>query len=182
MLLDWVVNEDTYGSQAVITVAAGGIAAAPLTYPQTFRIETIDQGGNLRAGAAFPEGSRQFVKAVVGQITWNISVWAAGSTLDCIFRIVKKPFDAITGAAITDAIYALNDDRFANERFAWQRVIHDTFTAGTAFGTTCHVKATVNQWLEPDEALFLIYENLNVSGSIVFVPYLRTLMKADEVG
>lgn len=178
MKLDWVVNEDTYGRNAAIVVNGGNAAAAPLTYPRFVNQVNINLGGVLRLGGAFPDGEKQFVKAVVGTIHWQPSVWAAGTILDFTLRITKKPFDAITGGAIVDAAYDLQDEAFANERFAWQFRERDNFIAGTETSKGCRVRATVNQWLEPDEALYLFYQN-DITSNITFFPMLRTLMKAE---
>jgi len=97
------------------------------------------------------------------------------------FRIIKAPMDTGTGAMIADPLYNLDDDQFANERFPWQEVVFDTFTAGTATRSLIRVKATVNQWLEPNEALFFLTQN-NSGGSntMQIRPWLRTLMRADS--
>lgn len=181
MRLDWVVNEDSYGSDSIIAVPNANIAAVPLTYPRFMVAQLLLGPGLNRTGAAFPEGEKQFVKAVVGQVSMAQSFWNAGSSIDLMMRITKKPMDTATAGAITDAGYSLNDYTFANERFAWQRRYFDTFTAGTAVASNFTVRATVNQWLEPDEALYFMFENQSGTGqTLQFRMYLRTLMKADS--
>lgn len=177
--LDWVVNEDTYGVGAIIAVAPGDLAAAPLTYPQFATQAVITTASAIRWRSAYPEGEKQFVKAVRGHIFMNVSTWAAGSIIDTTLRIVKKPFDTASGAAIAEASYDLQIAEYANERFAWQEAYYDSFTGGAPFKTVFRVKATVNQWLEPDEALFLMFQNDSSStNTLSYRPILRTLMRA----
>lgn len=180
MSLDWVVNEDTYGTDATIALGPGTIAAAPLTYPRRMVEQLLWGPGLTRDGAAFPEGEKQFVKAVVGWIWVTPPTFAVGNVLRLAWRITKKPMDTQTGGAITDAAYTIiqsGSSSFANERFAWQNgligVDNDILMV--------RVRATVNQWLEPDEALFIFYENNSsgLTGAISQTPYLRTLMKAE---
>lgn len=177
MSLDWVVNEDTYGRDAVISVPSGTRAAAPLTYAPFLWQTEMYAAAIVRTRAAFPEGEKQFVKAVVGHVGMATSTWAAGNAILAGLRIVKKPQDFASAAAITDAGYDPLDWAYSNERFAWQEVLHDTFTAGTATRSIVRVRATVNQWLEPDEALYLVYSNES-GQTLLFRPYLRTLMRA----
>jgi len=181
MQLDWVCNEDTYGLLAVSSVPNGTISMFPLTYPRFVVNELITGAALGRLGSAFPEGEKQYVKAVRGHIGLAMSSWAAGNSMNLFFRIVKKTMDTGTGGAITDGAYALDDVAFANERFAWQDYIFDTFTAGTATKSMVRVKATVNQWLEPDEALYLAVQNESgASNSVQVRLLLRTLMKAES--
>lgn len=181
MDLDWVVNEDTYGPDGVIGLPPSTIAAAPLTYPRRMVEQLLWGPGAARDGAAFPEGEKQFVKAVVGFIQVTPPTFAVGNVLRLYFRITKKPMDTQTAGAITDGAYTIGQAgaySFANERFAWQRgligVDNDILQVP--------VKATVNQWLEPDEALFIFYENNSsgLTGTITMTPFLRTLMKAES--
>lgn len=186
MRLDWVVNEDTYGILATNTVPVNTIAAVPLTYPRFMFDELMGGPGISRRGGAFPDGKKQFCKAVVGHVCLSTPTWAIGSTLVWHFRIVKKPMDFLTAAAITDPAYSIADDIFANERFVWQEIMYDSFTFGQPIRTTLRVRASVNQWLEPDEALWFVIDL--ATGAAPFVntarldyrPYLRTLMKADS--
>jgi len=181
MKLDWVVNEDTYGREAAISLPAGQRAALPLTYPR-FTVSQLIGGTAVldRTGGAFPEGERQYVKAVVGMCGWNMSSWAVGNACRIIMRIVKKPMEWATALAIVDTNYDLNDSDWANERFAWQHVVDDVFGSANGYGTQVRVKANVRQYLEPDEALYLIVQNESGGGNTVsFRPMLRTLMKAE---
>jgi len=180
MKLDWVVNEDTYGTLSANNIPNGTISAFPLTYPRSVVNESITQAPLTRYGSAFPEGEKQFVRAVVGWVEWSPGTWAAGSVIRMIMRITKKPMDIATGAAITDAGYSLGADNFANERFAWQRGVNDSFVAGTETRSLMTVNAKVNQWLEPDEALYFMWQNLSgVTQTVASRLYLRTLMRAD---
>jgi len=180
MTLDWVVNEDTYGLDGLITLPQNTIAAAPLTYPRRMVEQLLWGPAATRTGSAFPEGEKQFVKAVRGYILLTPPTFAIGNMMRCHFRITKKPMDSASAGAITDASYtigAIGSADFANERFAWQ-----TCLTGTDQDIIqVHVNANVNQWLEPDEALYLFIENLsNWAVTLTFVPYLRTLMKAES--
>jgi len=181
MALDWVVNEDTYGANASISVPANGIGAAPLTFPKFMQYVNIGLPAafTARGGAAWPDGEKQFVKAVMGEIIIIPSSWAIGTVLSGAIRIVKKPMDTATAGMIADPLYGLQAWEFANERFSWQTVLENRFTDAGMYTQKVRVKATVNQWLEPDESLWVVYESFN-SLSIVFLPYLRTLMKADS--
>lgn len=182
MRLDWVVNEDTYGRDGLIGVPAGNIAAAPLTYAPFLWQTEMFSAAVVRTRAAFPEGEKQFVKAVVGHIGYNPGAWSAGSSMEFMLRIVKKPQDFSTAGAITDAAYNPMDWAYSNERFAWQSYVFDAFQAGTEHRTWLTVRANVNQWLEPDEALYLVYANTGAATtvSVNFRPFLRTLMRADS--
>lgn len=177
MTLDWVVNADSYGRVPLNITPAGGPGAVPLTYPKMMLANPIWGGGNIGGNAMPTDGDRQFVKAVSGHIYWRPSSWVAGNSLTFWARVVKKPMDLTTGAAIADALYALNDDDYANERFAWQYVNDEAFNTGNNFASTLRVKATVNQWLEPDEALYMMVQMDGVGvASLNVWFYLRTLM------
>jgi len=179
MSLDWVVNEDTYGREALIAVPNGTVSAAPLTYAPFLWQEEMYAAAIVRTRAAFPEGEKQFVKAVVGHIGVQMTSWLAGNSQHAMLRIVKKPQSFTTAGAIVDSSYNPLDWAYSNERFAWQELLHDQFTAGTAVRTLVRVRATVNQWLEPDEALYMVYANESGgANTITFRPYLRTLMRA----
>jgi len=184
MKLDWVVNEDTYGREATVTVPNGNTAAAPLTYAPFLWQTEMFAAAIVRTRAAFPEGEKQFVKAVVGHIGVNTSTWAVGNRFECMLRIVKKPMDFATAGAIVDTGYDPCDWVYSNERFAWQRYLYAFFTAGSgaAQSLVVPVRATVNQWLEPDEGLYLVYANTgsNTNVSLTFHPFLRTLMRAES--
>lgn len=179
--LDWVVNEDTYGVSSAVAIPPTGIAALPLTYPRMMVGEELMGLPVTRGGHAWPEGEKQFVKAVRGQLFWANSQWGMGAILNLAFRIVKKPIDWASAAAITDATYTLSIDTYANERFAWEFKVMDAFTGGEAMRNSLVVKATVNQWLEPDEALFIFMENnSSFTNNTTVTSYLRTLMLADS--
>jgi len=182
MRLDWVVNEDSYGREASASIPAANIASFPLTYPRFLVAQVVSPVGTFdRTGGAFPEGEKQYVKAVVGMCGWNMSSWAVGNACRIIMRIVKKPMEFATAGSLTDANYDLNDSNFANERFAWQHVVDDSFNDANGYRSFVNIRATVNQWLEPDEALFLMVQNESGGGNtITFRPMLRTLMKADS--
>lgn len=182
MRLDWVVNEDTYGRDAQITVPIGTVSAAPLTYAPFIWQTEMFAAAIVRTRAAFPEGERQFVKSVVGYINFNTSAWAAGSAMDCMLRIVKKPQEFGSAGAVVDSNYSATDWAYANERFAWQKSLYDLYQPGTEYRNQVYVKATVNQYLEPDEALFLVYSNDGPGAGVAltFRPWLRTLMRAES--
>jgi len=186
MKLDWVVNEDTYGIAGYITVPVGSQAAVPLTYPRFMVGEELLGLGINRGGHAWPEGEKQFVKAVRGSVQCSTSGWAAGGGIFWRFRIVKKPIDFVSGGAIVDNNYDLVNDTFANERFAWEETVTDAFQFGSPIKTQVRVRATVNQWLEPDESLFLIMEvpatigDFGSNARLAALPLLRTLMRADS--
>lgn len=176
--LDWVVNEDCYGS--TLAVANGGLFALPLVYPKGWMTYDASFGPTIPA-YAFPDAKRQKCVAVVGDILYNPSTWAAGSVVRMIYRIVKKPMDFNTGDAIADAVYSLFDSAFANERFSWQVVQYDTFVLGATQREKVHVRATVNTTLEPDEGLYLMIENQSgTSQTINHQFFLRSLLVADE--
>lgn len=175
MKYDWVVNDSTYGNVSI--VANAGVAAFPLTYPQMQLVADINTGGAV-GGYAYPETrQKQFVKAVSGWMTYEPSSWVAGVRSHWLARIVKKPMDYTTGDAIADALYSLFSAVYANERFAWQHCQFEPFNTGSNFANLVRVRATVNQWLEPDEALYMVFEsdNLGVSNNTIQF-YLRTLM------
>lgn len=179
MKLDWVVNEDTYGREAVITVPDTGVQAAPLTYAPFIFLEEMYAAAIVRGRSAFPEGEKQFVKAVVGQIGFTMSSWALGNSVNLMLRIVKKPQSFQTAGAIVDTGYSPFDWAHANERFAWQQLVFDVFSSANGYRNVINVRATVNQWLEPDEALYFVYANESGgNNSVTFRPYLRTLMKS----
>jgi len=182
MKLDWVVNEDTYGREALIGVPVGSVLAAPLTYAPFIWQTEMYQAPIVRSRSAFPEGEKQFVKAVVGHMRWSTSTWALGNAYECMLRIVKKPQSFATAGAIVDTGYDPTDWAYSNERFVWQALLFDVFTAGTEQRSSMMVRATVNQWLEPDEALYMVYANTgpNSNIAVTFCPYLRTLMKAES--
>lgn len=177
---DWVVNDRTYGRTSVTTVPNGTVAAFPLTYPKMQQSQPLWSGSNV-GGSAFPtDGDRQYVKAVSGTVTWTPNAWIAGVRMDHLMRIVKKPMDFTTEDAIADALYDLYDADYANERFSWQHHAFEPFNSGSNFPDLVRVKATVNQWLEPDEALFIIVESDMVGiASLTYRFYLRTLMRVD---
>lgn len=178
--VDWVVNDATYGGS--IAVANTGLVALPLTIPQMQQdIATLGIGGGgptTAFGWNFPEpNARLRVKAVMGHFTTVPSVWAVGSAYRWLARIVKKPMDLATGTAIADALYSLADSEYANERFSWQTMRLQRFDLGAA-GETVSVRANVNQSLEPDEALWFIFENISgVTQTITLQTYLRTLVE-----
>lgn len=179
--LDWVVNADTYGlSDSLIAVPNGITVARPLTFPKMLQAMPLWDGSNV-GGSAYPtDGDRQFVKAVSGHLYWRPSSWVAGQNMTMFFRIVKKPMDFTTLDAIVDSLYSLTDADYANERFAWQLINDEAFNTGANFVGTVRVKATVNQWLEPDEALYLVCQMEGQGVSQVLVsPFLRTLMRVD---
>jgi len=185
---DWVMNEDTYGIEASNSVPVAGIIAVPLTYPR-FMFEDTFAGfaPATRVQTAFPEqAGRQFVKKVRGEILIRTASWVSGDTLNVTARIVKKPMDFYTGAMVSEPGYDLFEDYFANERFVWQTCIYDTFVAGTTERSKVYVNAPCNQTLEPNEALWLVFDSLNVGGfpfdcnvRMDYLPMLRTLMRAD---
>jgi len=171
--LDWVVNQDCYGS--TLGIANGGLFALPLVYPRGV-LEYQASWATLPA-VAYPDAGRQRVNAVVGDILYSPSTWAAGSVVRMIYRIVKKPMDFTTGDAIADALYDLFDPQYANERFVWQNVTYDTFLLGATQREKIHVRATVNQTLEPDEGLYLMINNQSgTSQTINHQFYLRSLV------
>jgi len=179
MKLDWVVNEDTYGVNSANNVPSGTIVAQPLTYPRFLVAEAITAAPLTRWGSAFPEGEKQFVRAVRGHITYSPDGWALGSNMNMLLRITKKPMDLATGAAVVDPLYNLFDESFANERFSWQHHIYDVAIGGLEKRTIVNVHCTVNQWLEPDEAMFVVMDNIG-NTRIDTVCFLRTLMRADS--
>lgn len=179
MKYDWVVNEETYDRSPTNIGGAGIPFAFPLTFPKMQQQMPIwGLGGANIGGSAFPtDGDRQFVKAVSGHLFWSPSGWAAGNGFTVWYRIVKKPMDLNTGDAIVDALYDLQDADFANERFSWQYVHNEAFNTGSNYQGNLRVKATVNQWLEPDEALYLIAQCQGVGGvTCNLFRFLRTLM------
>lgn len=179
MKYDWVCNEETYARTFRALPPGVAPAAFPLTFPKMQQAMPIwGLGGADIGGNAFPtDGDRQFVKAVSGHIYWRPSGWAAGNNMTVWFRIVKKPMDLNTGDAIADALYDLTSADFANERFAWQYAHDEAFNTGSNFAGNLRVKATVNQWLEPDEALYFIGAYAAAGGITVSVAMLlRTLM------
>jgi len=178
MKYDWVVNEETYNAAQVPLAGALVPNAFPLTFPKMQQAMPIwGLGGANIGGNAFPtDGDRQYVKAVSGYVYWRPSAWIAGNSMTLFLRIVKKPMDLNTGDAIVDALYDLNTADFANERFAWQFVHDEAFNTGSNFRGNLRVQATVNQWLEPDEGLYLIAAANSGSMTINLVMFLRTLM------
>lgn len=178
--LDWVVNEDCYGSSLAAQPAS--IFAVPLVYPKAWMTYDSTFGPTI-PGYAFPDAGRQKVVAVVGDILYNPGTWAAGSVVRMIYRIVKKPMDFNTGDAIADATYTLFDSAYANERFVWQNVTYDTFVLGATQRERIHVRAKVNQWLEPDEGLYLMVDNESgVSQTINHQFFLRSLLEVNGGG
>lgn len=177
---DWVVNELTYGRSSLQTVPDGVVAAFPLTIPAMQLTEDLFGFGGLAVGGqAFPQRQdRQFVKAVSGYINWEPSSWVAGTRFETIIRIVKKPMDANTGDAIADALYSLYEATYANERFAWQHRAFEPFNTGSNFQNIVRVKATINQYLEPDEALYVIVESQALGiPNVNWTFFLRTLLR-----
>lgn len=178
--VDWVVNDSTYGG--AVSVANAGLVALPLTIPQMQQdIATMGIGGGgptTSFGWNYPEpNARLRVKAVMGHFAMLPSVWAAGSSFTWLARIVKKPMDLATGAAIADALYSLAASEYANERFSWQRYARQRWDMGSA-GETVTVKANVNTSLEPDEALWFIFENISgITQTITVTTFLRTLVE-----
>lgn len=106
--------------------------------------------------------------------------FAVGNVITLGFRIQKFKMDLASGGAILDASYGIlgaTAFHYANERWPWQEI----YRAVDNDITVWRVKATVNQWLEPDEALyFLIQNDSNFAFTAVMTPYLRTLMRADS--
>lgn len=178
--MDWVVNATTYGRSSVATVPNLDVAAFPLTYPKMMLALPTWAAINIGGNAMPTDGDRQFVKAVSGFVTHLPNAWVAGTRLQINMRIVKKPMDITTQEAIADGLYSLGDADYANERFAWQDIKFEAFNTGANFADRTRVVCNVNQWLEPDEALFLIVEPDCIGiASITFAFYLRTLMRVD---
>jgi len=176
MQLDWVVNDDTY-SNSPVSVGNGGIIAVPLVYPRFVLQEATVW--NSPGAYAFPDAGRQFVKAVRGHFALVPGTWAAGSTFRCIARITKKPMDLATGDAVADALYSLDNAAFANERYAWQEFYSEQFAMGGS-AEVKRVKATVNQWLEPDEGLYIIFHNFSgITQTLNMQMFLRSLVGAE---
>ena len=184
MKLDWVVNEDTYGPSGNFTLPNTTIAAAPLTIPrrQILQADALGAPPGPWTGAAFPEGEKQFVKAVRGHVLLTPPTFALGNVVTIGMRIQKFKMDLASGGAILDASYSIlniTSFHFANERWPWQEIYRTVDNDIAGF----RVKATVNQWLEPDEALYFLIENQsNFTATLVFTPYLRTLMRPTPKG
>lgn len=182
MSLDWVVNNLTYGASATITLPNNTIGVAPLTIPrrQIQQADVLGAPPGPFSGAAFPEGEKQFVKAVRGTILLPPQSFAVGTSITIGMRIQKFRMDLGTGGAIFDASYSIlnaSSYHFANERWPWQFITRQSDNDISAF----NVKATVNQWLEPDEALYICIEQASsLTTTLVFGLYLRTLMRADS--
>lgn len=176
MVMDWVVNDDTY-SITPVAVPNGDIVALPLVYPRHVLQEATTW--NSPGGYAFPDAGRQFVKAVRGQVVVIPGTWAVGSSFRMMMRIVKKPMDFTTGEAVADALYDLYAAAFANERFCWQHLKNEFYNLGNAWEVMT-VRATVNQWLEPDEGLYFIAHNQSgITQTLVLNTFLRTLVSAE---
>lgn len=179
--MDWVVNNETYGSEANVDNATQ--IALLLTLPK-FWTGGRDLGGSFVPGYSYPEQQDgQMVYAVKGDINITPNTWALGSVFMLAMRIVKKPIEwdtAGVGVVITDANYSLFQPQFANERFLWQKVTRQQ----QAFGDIIedgHVSWKGRCHLEPDEALWLIIENQSgITQRVVIRSWLRTLMRADE--
>lgn len=176
MVLDWVVNDDTY-STSNITIGNTQTAALPLVYPRYVLQEVT--AWNSPGSYAFPDAGRQFVKAVRGVVVTLPSSWAVGSTFRMMMRIVKKPMDFITGEAIVDSTYSLFNAGHANERFVWQHLKNEYYNFGNAWEHT-RIHATVNQWLEPEEGLYLIMENQSgFTQNLVNTVFCRSLVGSE---
>jgi len=81
---------------------------------------------------------------------------------------------------VDDPNYTLFSPPWANERFLWQRYHFEQFGGGD-YGEVFPLDLS---WkgvrLKPDEALFLYIENqTGITQTMVFEPFLRTLMRAN---
>jgi len=179
MPVDWVVNEQSYGSTG--DVSNNTLSAIPLTLP----LWTLDNSSFPSAtqwgGKAFPEQDQgQLALRVRGHIRVVPTTWALGSEYRVMMRIVVKPYDFATELPSLDGNYALFSSTFANEQFNWQKLVNNQFGLGEAHEVV-YVDVKMRQRIKHDEALWLIIENqTGFTSEVRFSPYLRTLMRAQQ--
>lgn len=195
---DWVYTEEGYfGSTFSIGV---GLAAIPLTYStNAFRSIPFGPANALPLSATYaggftrPEGRRQVVYAVRGEVTWGLpGTWAAGNEMHGCWRLIIGDMNPENGDAILPAAYDLWSSTatiefqgFRNQRDTLaEGRFHRVFTAG---GGTAGMVTQFIKWnagprgraLDEDQAVFLLLElgPNSVSMSRCY-NYLRTLMRA----
>lgn len=179
-MVDWVVNDETYGS--AITLPNGSQVALALTMPAFMMQGLYPIIGTDNPGYQLPEqDSGQVAYAVRGQMSLNPTIWAAGSILRVMMRIVKKPVEYGSAMqAIIDPQYTLFGAPYANERFVWQHYVRESFTFGAFNAETFRINWKGVQKIEPDEALWLIVENQSgITNEVILNPFVRTLMRAN---
>jgi len=179
--MDWVVNDDTYGTSSETQIPNSTLVANVLTIPQREQDQPAGGGAFTWGGFAFPEQKGgQVAYAVRGHYALTPSNWAIGSSFRAIVRLVVKPFEyQSVGGAILDANYTCDQAAFANERFLWQRVHYEQFGAGD-YGEAFQLSWKGKCFIPEDSALFLIIENISgFTQSIVSRQWLRTLLRAN---
>lgn len=179
--VDWVVNDETYGS--VISLPNAAQVLLVLALPRfVTNYRDVNNINNI-PGYQFPEQENgQVAYAVRGSMSINPGTWAAGTVLRLMLRLVKKPLDYnnVAMQAIVDPAYSLFTPEFANERFLWQHYLRESFNFGSPFFEIVPIAWKGVCKLEPDEGLFLAVENQSgITQTVVLNPFLRTLMRAD---
>lgn len=174
--VDWVVNTESY-RVSFFALPIAGLFGIPLTYSAGYRgseMGTAFAAGDREQWTAFVEGSNQRTLAVRGHILLSPSTWAVGVARQVVMRITDHPMDITTGAAVVPTGYTLTNPVYANEQFAWQDVLFDSFQLGTETSSTKRVNASVKRRLAPNHALFLMMQNVGTVVENVTL-YLRTL-------
>lgn len=174
--VDWVVNNDGYWA-GPFALAAGLVASLPLTYPASLRVAQLGYPGifaGVEQWGAFVEGSKQRTLLVKGHILSSPSTWALGTSRKLMFRLIVAEMNLSSGGMLIPTGYNLQDAAYANETYAWQDMVFDTFTAGNESRSMTRVNAPCKRTLSEREALFLYVANHgNVTENIT--PMLRTL-------
>lgn len=180
--VDWVVNDDSYGLNLVLPNATQSHCA--LTFPKFWASMTTPDFAAAVPNYSYPEQDEgQIAYAIRGDIQVSPGTWAVGSTYNIMMRLVVKPIEYDTGGfaiAITDANYSLFQPQFANERILWQEHRFARQEMGSQ-SETVRVRWKGAVRIGTEEAIFLFIENQSgITQTMAFVPYLRTLMRADE--
>lgn len=178
--LDWVVNSDTYGTAGNLPNATQ--VALALTIPKFMQTATTFSGFVQIPSYYLPEqDGGQEAYAVRGHYRLSPGTWAAGSLFRVMLRIVVKPMAYDTQfLVVDDPNYSLFVPEFANEQLVWQRYHYEQFGGGD-YGEVYPLNISFKRRIKPDEALFLYVENqTGVTQTVIFEPFLRTLMRADE--
>lgn len=175
--LDWVLNDDSWEQNNVLVPAAGTHSVSLVYSAHQQVLATVGLG--VQDAGAIPEGRAQVVRAVRGlyHVQVSTATWIAGTSIDVLTRIVDKPQDLLTGAAIVDPVYSIAQAPFANERFLSTDEHRAQFVAGTAMGIfKQRVNVKTRRVLDPSHGLFLLVEN-NSNVDIIWNCKLRTLVE-----
>lgn len=196
--VDWVTNPRTY-NPVVDTYGLDendGTIGIPLTISDQSRILQTGQWDQMESWgvmtwSAIPEGNRGSIHAVRGQVQVRTQItWSAGTRLALAMRLAIHEQDAQTLAPIVDPNYSLGinttfgQDAFnqANERFLWEQKYIKAQSSDLSQPNEFVVPVfwSGRRSIAPNQALFLMLELGDLSTSILFSTWLRTLMTVGE--